>query len=202
MGKIRLILAIIAAGLIISGGWYISYLRKEKSRYKRNYEVSRKNNKNLKDGIAYEKTRNDQLMVRIGALELSNSEIRRENGAIRDNLKNMNVALRKLESYSATNTETTYKIETTLKDSIIRDTVEIQVLNYHTKWLDLQGYKVSDKFNLTIESRDSLIQVVYWERNKILGFLPLGRKHYSQKITSANPHSKIKYSELIVPRKK
>ena len=201
MMKYKLILILIGVGLIIFGSWYISYLRGEKQRIEGNYDALIERENVLKEGIRYEKTRNDELMVKVSSLELTNREIRETQTEMTDNLRNMRIALRKVESYSATNTQTTYNIETTLKDSVIRDTIPVEYIAYHSKWLDLDGYKISDKFNLSIETRDSLVQVVYWE--KINGFWFIRwNKRYSQKITSANPHSKITYSEFIVPKKK
>ena len=201
MFKYKILAILIGVGLTILSGWYISYLRGEKSRLEGNYSALIDRENTLKDGISYERTRNNELMVKVSSLELSNSEIRETQNEMTDNLKNMRIALRKVESYSATNTETTYNIETTLKDSVVRDTIPVEFIEYHSDWLDLEGYKLMDKFNLKIETRDSLIQVVYWEKTKNFLFIRWN-KRYSQKITSANPNSKIKYSEFIVPRKK
>lgn len=191
-----LILALIAAcGAIILLAVRGNYLKEEKSRYKSNFEVSQSD-------LFYERTNSGQLTARIGALELNNKELREGFNQVNETLKDMNIKLRKLESYSSTSTETTYNFHTAFRDSVIRDTVLIEKLEYKTAWVNLEILKQGIIAEVHLQTRDSLIQVVHWNRPHNFLFVHWGKKRFSQTIKSANPDSKIIYSELILPKKR
>lgn len=194
--KKYLIFAFLAAFCAIIYLWVrADYLKEEKSRYKANFEVSRSE-------LLYERTAKGELIARVGALELDNAELRHGFREVNQTLKDINVKLRHMESYSATSTETTYNFHTAFRDSVIRDTVQIEKLEYRTEWVDLEIFKAGDLAEVSLQTRDSLIQVVHWERTRGFWFVRWGRKRFTQTIKSSNPDSKITYSELILPRKR
>jgi hypothetical protein len=81
--------------------------------------------------------------------------------------------------------------------------VTIQTLSYSDRWFDISIIKEGLNAKINAISRDSLIQVVHWERSGI--FWPtrfLTKKVYFQDIKSMNPNSKITYSKWIMPIKK
>ena len=162
----------------------------------------RANNTVLMGDFEQEKTRNNEMMVKIDALELSSRELKQYYSSVVDELKNINVKLRKMTGYSTTATETVYKFHTEFKDSVIRDTIKIEKLEYKTEWVDLEVIKEGANAQVLLSTKDSLIQVVYWERSRRFLFIRFGRKEYSQKIRTKNPHSTIVYSEFIIPRKR
>ena len=191
-----LLIGLVLAVLTALGLFYDRQHQKaEKERYKSNYEAT-------EAGLIRERTQNNELMIKVSALELNTRELRDYYGGIQDQLKNMDVKLRKLQAYTSTSTETVYNFETTFKDTLVRDTVKIEKLEYHTEWIDLEVLKEGIDARVSIHTRDSLIQAVYWERTRKFWFIHFGRKSYFQKIQSVNPDSEIKYSEFILPKKR
>ena len=191
-----LLIALILALLTALGLFYDRQHQKdEKIRYRSNYKVSQAD-------LTTERTRNDEAMIKIGALELSNNDLKDSHEDVLDEMKNMGVKLNKLQAYTSTATKTVYNFETTFKDSTVNDTNKIEKLDYHTEWIDLEILKEGVNARVQIHTRDSLIQVVYWERSRKFLFFKWGRKMFSQKIRSANPDSEIKYSEFILPKRK
>jgi hypothetical protein len=196
--KLSAVVAIILVASIggLAAAWYIGQLRKENQRLRSNNHVLELGAREL----LYQDSLN---AVKIGMLELERQEIRDYyDSEVMANLRAMDVKLRKLESFTAVNTETVYNIHTSFRDSLVRDTVRLEALNYHSRWIDINIIKSGSEAKLSAVSRDSLIQVVTWERSKKFLLFPCGRKRYEQTIRSANPDSRITYAKYIVPKKR
>lgn len=196
--KLSAVVVIILIACIggLAAAWYIDQLRYENQRLRSNNHV-------LELGTRELLYQDSLRAVKIGMLELEKQEIRdyydRE---VMANLRAMDLKLRRLESFTALNTETVYNIHTTFRDTLVRDTVRLQALNYHSRWFDIDIIKNGLDAKISAISRDSLIQVVTWERSKKFLVFPCGRKRYEQTIRSANPDSRITYAKYIVPKKK
>lgn len=101
------------------------------------------------------------------------------------------------QQVSTTVVETEKHIITTLRDSVIHDTVRVRVFSYSDPWYSIHGQALGDTQRVQIQSRDSLIQVVYkGERNNPWLWI-LSPRRLQQRIYSSNPNSTIKYSQLI-----
>lgn len=161
------------------------------------------NNSTLQEDISVYKTKDSLKAIKIGALELKEYEATQYHSDVINALKDLKIKFRKLESLSQTKIESKYHISTTLRDSVILDTIKLKVADYKSKWLDFNLKKINDiDLKINIKTRDSIIQAVYWERTKNLWFIRYGPKRYFQIIKSANPNSEIKYSKYITPVKR
>jgi hypothetical protein len=181
---------------VLSVAWYIGKLRFENQRLANNNRV-------LNTGVNELLLQDSLKAITIGQLQLEKKEIRLYyDEEVMENLQVMNRRLRNLESFTAVNTETTYRVHTQFKDTLVRDTVKLEALKYRSEWFDIDVIKSGSEAKINAVSRDSLLQIVTWERaNKFL-FFRHGRKRYEQTIRSANPNSRITYAKYIVPVKK
>jgi len=201
IGKItsaKILAILLAAGIFTVAilAMKLTRAQSERDRYHNNYEVL---NTGLEQIIIADSLRG----VKIRQLELDKEELREYyDGELMKTLKDMDIRLRKMEGFSTVATETENNINTFFRDTVIRDTVRIEKLEYRSRWFDIDIIKQGQEANIRAFSRDSLIQVVYWDRK---GFWPLKwtkKKEYFQNIISANPDSRITYSRYIVPERK
>ena len=112
-------------------------------------------------------------------------------------IKNLKVNPRRVEHFSETIIQQQKDIITKLKDSLIYDTVLVCVFNYHDAFYTIKGIAIGDTQKVHIESRDSLIQVVYkGERYKPWLWI-FSRRKLEQVVSCKNTNSKVEYSRII-----
>jgi hypothetical protein len=168
----------------------------EIARIDHNYKVAQ-------DYAKLVKGENGLLAARIESQSLTINEVRDYYKNLTADIADMKIQLRKVTGITAFNTETTNKINTFFKDSTRINDVPIETLSYSDKWFDIDIRKEGLKAQVTAISRDSLIQVVHWNRTgKFWPTRWLTKKEYYQDIKSMNPNSRITYSKWIVPYKK
>lgn len=168
----------------------------EIKRVKHNYKVAR-------DSVKLIEGENHLLASRIQAQALTVKELKDYYQNIMADVSDMKIQLRRVAGITAFNTETTNHINTFFKDSTITKEKPLEILDYTDQWFDIKVRKEGLKASVSAVSRDSLIQVVHWQR--IGKFWPtrfLTAKEYFQDIKSMNPNSKITYSKWITPIKK
>ncbi len=168
----------------------------DRQRIEHNYKV-------VQDSVKTIKGENGLLSSRLESQELTINEIKGYYSNIVADLNDMKIQLRKVVGITAFNTETTNNINTTFRDSLIKDTIKIQTLSYSDRWFDISIVKTGLEAKINAISRDSLIQVVHWQRTgKFWPTKFLTKKQYFQDIKSMNPNSRIKYPKWILPIKK
>jgi len=112
-------------------------------------------------------------------------------------IKNLKVNPRRVEHFSETIIQQQKDIITKLKDSLIYDTVLVRVFNYHDAFYTIKGIAIGDTQKVHIESRDSLIQVVYkGERYKPWLWI-FSRRKLEQVVSCKNLNNKVEYSRII-----
>lgn len=115
-------------------------------------------------------------------------------------IKDLNLKLSRVEGYAKVEIETIYKdieVPIYIKDSIGH-------IKYESKWLTIDAITIKDSIFRAnkIESRDSIMPILYREPKwKFLG-ISIGTKGYELKLINFNPNSKIKYAEWIKLSKK
>ena len=140
--------------------------------------------------------------ARIEAQQLTIDELKSYYGSLVADVKDMKIQLRKVSQITSFATETTNNINTLFKDSVRVDSVHIQTLSYSDKWISIDIVKDGLNTLISTNTRDSLIQVVHW--NRVGKFWPtrfLTKKVYFQDIKSMNPNSVITYSKWFTPVK-
>ena len=112
-------------------------------------------------------------------------------------IKNLKVNPRRVEHFSETIIQQQKDIITKLKDSLIYDTVLVRVFNYHDAFYTIKGIAIGDTQKVHIESRDSLIQVVYkGERYKPWLWI-FSKRKLEQVVSCKNLNNKVEYSRII-----
>ena len=164
--------------------------RKEKNRLEYSWKDS-------KQQIEYFKAKNGDLVAKNNVLQLKYSELNDIYPEIIAEIKNLKVNPRRVEHFSETVIQQQKDIITTLKDSLIYDTISVRVFNYHDEFYTIKGIAIGDTQKVHIESRDSLIQVVL-KGDRYKPWLWIFSKRKLQQVVSCkNPNSKIVFSSII-----
>jgi len=151
---------------------------------------------------------NDSLnAVSVGNLELKLSEYKQYREDDLKLIKSLKVDNKRLSQITTAQTETTYDLQGTVRDSIrtvykdrfITDTLRCIIIN--DKWFNLNGCTdANSKFTGTLINRDSLLYVEHIIPKRFL-FIKWGVKERKQDIVSRNPHTKIMEAEFVTIRK-
>lgn len=137
-------------------------------------------------------------------LLLTTHEFERHFADLRATVADLRIRLGRLQSVAAAATEARYEVKAALRDSLVRrdslvlrDSVApLKCLEVHTPYLDVAGCMDGKRFEGTILSRDTLVQVIHRIPHRFW-FIRWGTKAIRQEIVSRNPHSRITYSEYI-----
>lgn len=162
----------------------------------------------VNQSVLFEKVRyyrtNDSLSVAsVGALTLTMQELQRHNTELVKTVENLNIKIKRLQSASTTATETKYKVTTEVVEKVVYQdgkTDTLRCMTYSDPWLTFDGCISKGIFNGTIESSDTLVQIVHRVPRKFL-FIKYGTKAIRQEVVSKNPHSNIVYTEYIELKK-
>lgn len=155
------------------------------------------NQRVLLSDIEFYRTKDSLSVASVEKLTLSNKEFSSYCKNLKEQVKALNLKVKRLQSVSQTATETKYSIKTVVKDSILPDRIDtIPCLSYHDNYLTFSGCIVDKKFSGFIESRDTLIQIVHRCPRKFW-FIRWGTKAIRQEVISRNPYSRITYTEYI-----
>lgn len=190
--RIAVIIAIIAAFLLL---WRIYRLEHdERQRLEANQH-------SLMTDVEYYRTRDSLSAAGVERLTLTNREFRRHAEELTRTVEDLQLKLRRLQAASRTAVATTYPVEVQLRDTLImRDTVAVpdtlSRLYYQNPWVTLDGIITDSVFRGTIESRDTLVQIVHRVPRR-LWFIRWGTKAVRQEVTTRNPYSRITYTEYI-----
>lgn len=182
-------------------GWQSQQLKKIKADrdvYKGNTNVL------LKDVERY-KTKDSLNVVSLGNLELKIEEYKKYRNDDFKLIESLKIDKKRLESIVTANTETIYKLQGTVRDSIIyRDNFIVDTLRcvaIHDKWFDFNGcVNRQNEFTGAFENRDSLLYVEHIVPKRFW-FIKWGVKERRQEIISRNPHTEIVGAEFITIRK-
>ncbi len=162
------------------------------------YEKNQDNRRNIENLAAlnkenqYFKDLNGAQAVRIQALTLTAAELRRVVPSIVADLKSLSIKPAQVNNYTAAGITTTQQIRTTLKDSIIFDTVRVSRIDYRDKWYNLEGTIRGDSVNLDIESWDRITVINYLgKRSRRFMFVRFGPRYPETVIKNENPNNRI-----------
>ena len=157
----------------------------------------------LNDSIEHYRTRSNDYAASVRILQLSKSELEKNYSSLADEIHDMGIKLKRVEAAAAASTFTNVQIITKVRDSLIyvRDSTGIHVdsvkrLSWQDPWVTLSGELRGDDLTASIESRDTLFQVIHRVPKKFL-FFRWGTKELRQEIKTSNPHNKIVYSEFV-----
>ncbi len=157
----------------------------------------------LNDSIEHYRTRSNDYAASVRILQLSKSELEKNCSNLADEIHDMGIKLKRVEAAAAAATSTNVQIVTKVRDSIIyiRDSAGFHIdsvkrLTWKDPWVTLSGELRGDDLTASIESRDTLIQVIHRVPKRFL-FFRWGTREIRQEIKTSNPHNKIVYSEFV-----
>jgi hypothetical protein len=136
-------------------------------------------------------------------LVLSESELKKSNSGLAEEIKKLNVKLKRVEAAAQTAVENKVEVKTVIRDSVVlRDSVIVKVKDFRWSdpWTDIRGSIDRDGVDLSVRSRDTLVQVVHRVPGRFL-FFRCGTKAVRQTVMSTNPHTSVVYTEYIEMKK-
>ena len=155
------------------------------------------NIKTLGAELSMVKTKSGQLAAQSDLLVLQTRELKKLFPMEVKQIENLGVKVNKTTQYSTTVVETKTNVLTTLRDSIVLDTVKVRVFDYQDQWYQIRGVIEKDTQRLVIKSMDTLTQVLFYgERQKPWLWFFSPRK-LQQRVSVTNPNATIKYSQTI-----
>ncbi len=143
------------------------------------------------------KTKSGQLAAQSDLLVLQTRELKKLFPKEVKQIENLGVKVNKTNQYSTTVVETKTNVLTTLRDSLIFDTVQVRVFDYQDQWYQIRGVIEKDTQRLVIKSMDTLTQVLFYgeRQNPWLWFF--SPRKLQQRVSVSNPNATIKYSQTI-----
>lgn len=155
------------------------------------------NIKTLGAELSMVKTKSGQLAAQSDLLVLQTRELKKLFPKEVKQIENLGVKVNKTTQYSTTVVETKTNVLTTLRDSIVLDTLQVRVFDYQDQWYQIRGVIEKDTQRLVIKSMDTLTQVLFYgERQKPWLWFFSPRK-LQQRVSVSNPNATIKYSQTI-----
>ena len=155
------------------------------------------NIKTLGAELVLVKTKSGKLAAQTDLLVLQTSELKKLFPKEFKQIESLGVGVSKTTQFTTAVVETKTNVITTLRDSLILDTIKVRVFNYQDQWYQIQGISEKDTQRLVITSTDTLTQVVYrGERLKPWLWVFSPRK-IQQRVSVSNPNATIKYSQTI-----
>lgn len=155
------------------------------------------NIKTLGAELVLVKTKSGKLAAQSDLLVLQTSDLKKLFPKEVKQIESLGVSVGKTTQFTTTVVETKTNVITTLRDSLILDTIKVRVFDYQDQWYQIQGISEKDTQRLVIKSTDTLTQVVYrGERLKPWLWVFSPRK-IQQRVSVSNPNATIKYSQSI-----
>lgn len=171
--------------------------------------VLSEDNNRLKNNLASYRERITELqsedgspMYQTDALEFRLRELSLLYPRLLDEIRNLKVKPRRVESISENGMESHIRIKAGIKDCVTKDSVKVREFSYQDEWYSVNGFATSDTQFLNISSTDTLLQVVFrGERERPWLWIFSPRK-LTQRIKLSNPNSRIVYSQTIKVQKR
>jgi hypothetical protein len=172
--------------------------------YAKKYFAEKKGKNRLENSIVdagkalqYYKTKNGQLVAKNNVLQLKYSETKSIYPKIIEEIRNLDIKPRNVHHYTETVLSNEKNIITTIRDSLIYDTIHARVFNYNDPFYTIAGIAVGVTQKVHIKSRDSLIQVVYKGERYNPWLWIFSKRKLQQSILTKNPNSKVEYCRHI-----
>ncbi len=166
----------------------------------------RNNQEALMSEVKLYETKAGESAASVLRLQLTKDELERNNQKLCQEVKDLGIKIKRLQSVSQTSSQTEIKIQTEIRDSIVYRP-EIHLVDTlkafswkDPPWADVSGVIDSGKINLQLHTTDTIIQIVHRVPKRFL-FFRFGTKAIRQEVISKNPYNRIYYSEYIELKK-
>lgn len=191
MTKALLIYALTVTALLVMVGNNRQRLHFENQRLNQNIVA-------LTSDVELYRTQSGESAAEVRSLRLRQSELEQTNEALTDQIDQLNIRLRYINSLATAATQTVVEFSTQIPDTVLHrpvvDTVRLPL--YADTWNSVQATLIGDRIEGRFTSVDTLHQVVYRVPHRFL-FIRYGTKELRQVITSSNPSTRLVYSSHI-----
>lgn len=191
MTKALLIYALTVTALLVMVGNNRQRLHFENQRLNQNIVA-------LTSDVELYRTQSGESAAEVRSLRLRQSELEQTNEALTDQIDQLNIRLRHINSLATAATQTVVEFSTQIPDTVLPrpvvDTVRLPL--YADTWNSVQATLIGDRIEGRFTSVDTLHQVVYRVPHRFL-FIRYGTKELRQVITSSNPSTRLVYSSHI-----
>ena len=191
MTKALLIYAFTVTALLVMVGNNRQRLHSENQRLNQNIAT-------LTSDVELYRTRSGESAAEVRSLRLRQSELEQTNEALTDQIGQLKIRLRHINSLATAATQTVVEFSTQIPDTVLRrpvvDTIRLPL--YTDTWNSVQATLIGDRIEGRFSSVDTLHQVVYRVPHRFL-FIRYGTKELRQVITSSNPSTRLVYSSHI-----
>lgn len=191
MTKALLIYALTVTALLVMVGNNRQRLHSENQRLNQNIVA-------LTSDVELYRTQSSESAAEVRSLRLRQSELEQTNEALTDQIDQLNIRLRHINSLATAATQTVVEFSTQIPDTVLHrpvvDTVRLPL--YADTWNSVQATLIGDRIEGRFTSVDTLHQVVYRVPHRFL-FIRYGTKELRQVITSSNPSTRLVYSSHI-----
>lgn len=191
MTKALLIYALTVTALLVMVGNNRQRLHSENQRLNQNIVA-------LTSDVELYRTRSGESAAEVRSLRLRQSELEQTNEALTDQIDQLNIRLRHVNSLATAATQTVVEFSTQIPDTVLHrpvvDTIRLPL--YADTWNSVQATLIGDRIEGRFSSVDTLHQVVYRVPHRFL-FIRYGTKELRQVITSSNPSTRLVYSSHI-----
>lgn len=191
MTKALLIYALTVTALLVMVGNNRQRLHFENQRLNQNIVA-------LTSDVELYRTQSGESAAEVRSLRLRQSELEQTNEALTDQIDQLNIRLRHINSLATAATQTVVEFSSQIPDTVLHrpvvDTVRLPL--YADTWNSVQATLIGDRIEGRFTSVDTLHQVVYRVPHRFL-FIRYGTKELRQVITSSNPSTRLVYSSHI-----
>ena len=191
MTKALLIYALTVTALLVMVGNNRQRLRSENQRLNQNIVA-------LTSDVELYRTQSGESAAEVRSLRLKQSELEQTNEALTDQIDQLKIRLRHVNSLATAATQTVVEFSTQIPDTVLHrpvvDTIRLPL--YTDTWNSVQATLIGDRIEGRFSSVDTLHQVVYRVPHRFL-FIRYGTKELCQVITSSNPSTRLVYSSHI-----
>lgn len=191
MKKALLIYALTTTALLVMVSHNRRTLRAENQRLNQNIAT-------LSTDVEIYRTRSGESAAEVRSLRLKQSELEQTNELLANQIQDLKIRLRHINSLATASTQTEVKFSTQIPDSVLHrpivDTLRLPL--YADRWNSLQASLIGNRIEGRFTSIDTLRQVVYRVPHRFL-FIRYGTKELRQVITSSNPSTRLVYSSHI-----
>lgn len=175
----------------------IDTLTQERDKYKQNTEIL------LGDVTTY-KVRDSLNAAKVGTLELSIKEFEKYRAADAELIKDLQGKNKDLDRMNKVQAQTIIALQSVPRDTVIKtDSIPITAKKVECgdQWYTFKGLLTDDRFQGTLENRDSLIVAESVQYKKFLFWKTKKVKSRETSVVSLNPHTKILGVESIIIEK-
>ena len=163
-----------------------------------------RNQVTLQDSVTYYRDRLNREAARVDVMEYTVKELKTILPGIAQDIKDLNIKAKHVQSYSQTEVQQEKQITAQLRDTIITVNniyTPAKAFTYTDTWYNVMAIIDSLNINLRISSTDTITQVVSRGERINPWLWIFSRRKLEQTIQSHNPANQIKYSKYIQIKK-